>query len=152
MAESRGYHVLLEKPTVEEGTVEIGLLKNDVRIAVEIYVSMPGTFEIQNLRKCLIAGYDPVVVCSTDRKILESAWKIVETTIDSSVKSKILFLEPENLLLHLDQLAANELSSVQIIKGYRVKVNFIAIPEDKAKAQMEAVKRAVANAIRKRKE
>jgi len=134
MAESRGYRVLFEEPILDRGLVDVGLFKNEARIAVEIYVITPEPFEIQNIQKCIIAGFNPIVVCSRDRKILETVWKIVETTLDSASNSKILYLDPKSLLLYLDQLAADELSSEQIIKGYRVKVRYTAIPEDEAKS------------------
>jgi len=151
MAESRNYKVLFEEPILGEGLVDVGLFKNEVRIAVEIYVVTPEPFEIQNIQKCIIAGYNPIIVCSKDRKILETVWKIVETTLDFVTKSKILFLDPKGLLLYLDQLAANELSSEQIIKGYRVKVEYTAVPEDVAKAKLNSILKILTDSIRREK-
>lgn len=147
MAESRGYRVLFEEPIFDRGLVDVGLLKNEARIAVEIYVITPEPFEIQNIQKCIITGYNPIVVCSTDRKILETVWKIVETTLDSASNSKILFLDPKGLLLYLDQLVANELSSEQIIKEYRVKVTYIAVPEDEAKSIRNTIGKIMIDSI-----
>src|ERR1022692_3437297 len=126
MAESRGYKAVIEEPTGDGGRVDVGLLKGDSKIAVEISVTTPDTWEIQNIQKCLGAGYNPVVVCSTDRKHLEKIRKIVEKTLNVASQAGVLFFEPEALFLYLDQRTAEEKSGEERMKGYRVKIEYSA--------------------------
>jgi len=149
MSESRGYKAAIEEPTGNGGRVDVGLLKNDARIAVEISVTTPDTWEVQNVQKCLSAGYNPVIVCSTDRKHLEKIRKIVETSLEPSLQTSILFFEPDALFLYLDQQTAKEMNTEVRIKGYRVKVEYNAIPDDVSKAKRDNVMKSVSESLRK---
>ena len=56
-------------PRTQE-TVDVGLRKGDVRVAIEISSTTKAEHEMQNIRKCLEAGYDCVVsVCSEDKRL-----------------------------------------------------------------------------------
>jgi len=151
MAESRGYKAVIEEQTGDGGRVDVGLLKGDSKIAVEISVTTPDTWEIQNIQKCLTAGYMPVIVCSQDRKHLEKIRKIVETTLDPLIQTNVLLFEPEALFLYLDQRTAEEKSGEERVKGYRVKIEYSALPEDIAKAKDETIYTAVSDSERKKK-
>jgi excisionase family DNA binding protein len=51
-------------------TVDVGLSKQDVKVAVEISSTSRAGQEIQNIRKCLEAGYDYVIcVCSEEKRL-----------------------------------------------------------------------------------
>jgi excisionase family DNA binding protein len=51
-------------------SVDVGLRKNDLRVAIEISSTTKAEHEMQNIRKCLEAGYDYVVsVCSEDKRV-----------------------------------------------------------------------------------
>lgn len=147
MAESRGYKAVIEEPTGDGGRVDVGLLKNETRIAVEISVTTPDKWEIQNVQKCLQAGYNPVIVCSTDRKHLEKIRKIVEATLESPIQTNVLYFEPDALFLFLDQQAAQEMSGEERVKGYRVKVEYNALPEDVSKAKRDNILKSVSASI-----
>ena len=151
MSESRGYKAVIEEPTGDGGRVDVGLLKGDSKIAVEISVTTPDTWEIQNIHKCLQAGYNPVIVCSTDRKHLEKIRKIVASTLDPLIQKSVLLFEPEALFLYLDQRTAETMSGEERVKGYRVKVEYSALPEDIAKAKHETIFTALSDSERKKK-
>jgi len=151
MAESRGYKAVIEEQTGDGGRVDVGLLKGDSKIAVEISVTTPDTWEMQNINKCLQAGYNPVIICSTDRKHLEKIRKITESNLDSITLANVLFFDPESLFLYLDQRTAETMSGEERVKGYRVKVEYSALPEDIAKAKHETIFTAVSDSDRKKK-
>lgn len=51
-------------------SVDVGLKKDDLRVAIEICHTTKANQEMQNIRKCLEAGYDYVVsVCSDDNSL-----------------------------------------------------------------------------------
>jgi len=150
MAESRGYKAILEEPTPDGGRVDVGLLKNESKIAVEISVTTPGTWEIQNIRKCLTAGYMPVIICSADSKHLGSVKKFILEQLET--ESNVLFLEPESLFVFLDQQTAKELNKEERMRGYRVKVEYNALPDEVSKAKRDIVLKSVSESIIKVKE
>jgi len=53
-------------------TVDVGLRKDEVRVAIEISSTTKADQEIQNIRKCLEAGYDYIVCVSGEEKSLAS--------------------------------------------------------------------------------
>jgi excisionase family DNA binding protein len=63
------------KATIEERiprsleSVDLGLKKDDMRVAIEISSTSKAAYEVQNIRKCLEAGYDYVIsVCPDDKQ------------------------------------------------------------------------------------
>ena len=51
-------------------SVDVGLRKDDLRVAVEISSTTPPAQELQNIRKCLDSGYDYVISVASDEKSL----------------------------------------------------------------------------------
>jgi hypothetical protein len=152
MAESRGYKATLEEPTPDgKGRVDVGLLRNGKRIACEISVTTTEAWETHNIEKCLAAGYESVIVCSTDKRNLERINNLAKEILDETSFSKLLTLEPDALFLHLDQQVAQESNKEERIKGYRVKVEYNAVSPEIAQQKKESILKAVTESMRKRK-
>ena len=92
-----------------------------------------------------------MIVCSTDRKHLEKIRKIVEATLDITAQANVLFFEPDTLFLYLDQQTAKELNKEERVKGYRVKVEYNALPDEVSKAKRNIVLKSVSKSVRKSK-
>ncbi|MEI6575095.1 MAG: type IV secretion system DNA-binding domain-containing protein [Bacteroidota bacterium] len=152
MAESRGYQARLEEPTPDgSGRVDVSLEGNDLRIAVEISDTSTDNWEIQNIKKCLSAGYDFVIECSNDTKALERLKKKIDNEFSGKERDRIQVFEPEALFLYLDSQSAKQASSETRVKGYRVKVEYDAISEDEIVRKREAITQSVVRSIRGKK-
>lgn len=152
MAESRGYLARLEEPTPDgSGRVDVFLEGNDLRIAVEISDTTTDKWEIQNIKKCLGAGYDFVIECLSDTKSLERLKKKVDAEFSGKERDRIQVFEPEALFLFLDSQSAKQASGETRIKGYRVKVEYDAISEDEIARKREAITQSVVRSIRGKK-
>lgn len=152
MAESRGYVASIEQPTPDgKGRVDVSLERNGKKIAVEICVTTPKEWELQNIQKCISAGYEVVVECSSDLKVLEQIREKVRETIDPEFLSKIFFFEPDEFFQYLDLEITKEASTETRIKGYRVKVNYIPPTTSIAGKNREQVVKTVADSLRKKK-
>ncbi|OJW82376.1 MAG: hypothetical protein BGO69_17485 [Bacteroidetes bacterium 46-16] len=152
MAESRGYVVKLEAPTPDgTGRVDVSLERNNSRIACEVSVTTDTDWEIHNLAKCLNAGYELVVCCSSDKKIIGNIHKAAETTFTPSEQAKLLFFEPEQLFLYLDEQLAKEAITETRIKGYRVKVEYNPTTESEMKGKKDTINKTVLGSLRKKK-
>jgi hypothetical protein len=146
MAESRGYRASIEEPTPDgKGRVDVALFRNDRRIACEIGMTTTDIWEVHNVEKCLAAGYDPVIICSNDRKNLEKVHSKVKELLATELQEKVLALEPEALFLYLDQLNAKEASSEVRVKGYRVKVDYRVEENNVTERKKEGIIKAVRN-------
>jgi hypothetical protein len=146
-AEEKGYKATIEEP-VPDGRVDVGLLKGGKKIACEISVTTNAEHEFSNIEKCLKAGYDQVFMCSQDKRNLEKIRALVMKNLDDSETNKVLFMEPEELLFHLEEEAASE-STEERVKGYKVKVNYQPVRIEEKNIKREAVAQVIAGAFKR---
>lgn len=50
---------------IQKGRVDVSLERNGKRIAIEIKDTTKDDWELQNIEKCLKAGYEVVIECAT---------------------------------------------------------------------------------------
>jgi hypothetical protein len=124
LAEQYGYRASLEVPTPDGGgKVDVLLEKDGKRIAVEISVSTPAEWELHNVQKCIAAGYETVVVCSSNAKKLQQISQKVLDTLSVAEQSRVQFLTADKLpglFAHSDKPKEGGTT----MKGYRVKVKY----------------------------
>lgn len=152
MAESRGYKASIEEPTPDgKGRVDVSLERNGKRIACEISVTTSDIWELQNIQKCLGAGYDTVVACSSESKTLGNIRKQIEANLNEAERKRVLVYEPDALFLYLDEEIAKEASTETRIKGYRVKVEYDAVSPKEMEKKRESVAQVVLESLKKMK-
>lgn len=146
MAELRGFVAVIEEPTVDgNGRVDVGLTKNNEKIACEICVTTPDSWELHNVEKGLASGYDLVCVCSLESKTLHKIRGIVEQTLSEPYRSRVLYFQPEALFMYFDQRIANDPKAEVRVKGYRVKVEYNAVSEKEGKVKKENIIKILKN-------
>lgn len=125
-AESMGFKAVIEEPiNNSEGRIEVALMQDDFKMAVEISVTNTIANEVQNIIKCLDAGYNPVVMCSDIPRHLANIKERVSSEIDSMRLEQIMFMSPIELFAYLDKyIVLKAINKEQIIRGYRVIVRF----------------------------
>lgn len=152
MAEQRGYRAVIEEPTPDgNGRVDVGLERNGKRIAIEISVTTGEVHEFGNIEKCLVAGYDLVIVCAPDKKNLDAIKKLALQKLSLNEQEKILFFEPDALFLFLDVEEKKELHTEQRIKGYRVKVQYQAVSVAEQNQKRDAVAQVIMKSLKRMK-
>ena len=128
--ENFGFLSTIEEPTPDgTGRIDVALKRDDMSIAVEVAVTNTVAYEVQNIRKCLDAGYDSVVVCSDRQKHLEA----IEIESKKGKQKKVVFHSSNSFLEFIQGLVVPQ-ESENVVKGYRVKVNIAesAISETKS--------------------
>jgi len=96
-------------------SVDVGLRKEDVRVAIEISATSRPEQEIQNIRKCLEAGYDYVIVVCHDEKGLQAIKKEVKKTFSAREKERIRVCGPDEVKKLLSSLAPGPIVSEKAI-------------------------------------
>lgn len=121
IAEQRGFKATIEE-TINNGRVDVSLVKDDLKIACEIAVFNSVEYEVKNIQKCLNAGYSFICVVSKDERHLEK----IQEKITDGIKNQtgIHFFAPNQITEFLDSFVENERREVKRIRGYRVKVNY----------------------------
>jgi hypothetical protein len=153
IAEDKGYKATIEQPALEGyGKIDVALERNGKKIACEISITSTDEQEVKNIEKCLTAGYEKVILCSPEKRTLSNVKSFLSQRLSKSDQAKVLFLQPEELLHHLDELEAAEQNKEERIKGYKVKVQYQATKEEEKKAKREAVAQVILQAMKRMKD
>ncbi len=150
IAESFGFKATIEE-AIPNGKVDVGLIRNNLKIAVEISSTTSDAHELQNVKKCLKAGYNFVIVCPTEKKNIEKIRKTVQANIDLVDIQRVFVFEPGEIQDYLLNVIAKESTSEETVKGYRVKVNFEELSEEDKKNKRDAISKIVYDSIKRTK-
>jgi hypothetical protein len=140
LAEDRGYRAVVEQPILEgAGKVDVSLEKGKRKIACEISVTTSDEHELENIQKCLAAGYQMVVAISSDAKVVRKLKVTAESTLQAATLERVRFLQPDGFLAYLDELAAAEATREETVRGYRVRVEYQSVSETEAKTRKQVI-------------
>jgi len=152
-AESWGYKAVIEELTPDGlGRVDVGVERNDERLAFEISVTTSAAHELQNIRKCLSAGYASVIVCSSEKKKLKAIRKVVKEGLVPADQEKVQFVAPADITSFFEARADKGVVREERIRGYRVKTEYKAVSEKEQRKKREAIEQTVAKSMRRLKE
>jgi|GEM_PF-2771323 len=152
MAEEKGFRAVIEAPAPDGGRVDVGLEQNGRRIACEVSVTSTQEQELSNIKKCLGAGYDTVILCSPEKRILEKMKTLIAERVDQAEREKLLFFQPEELFSYLETEAATLAGKEERVKGYKVKVHYQPLEEEEKKTKREAVAQVILQSLKRQKE
>jgi hypothetical protein len=149
-AESWGYKAVIEEPTPDGlGRVDVGLKRNEEKLAVEISVTTSAAHELQNIEKCLVSGYAEVIVCSSEKKKLKAIGKVVQEGLNPADQEKVQFVAPADIPSFFEARADKGVVREERIRGYRVKTEYKAVSATEQKKKREVMERTVAQSLRR---
>ncbi len=152
MAENRGFKATIEETTADgKGRIDVSLERNNYRIACEVGITTTEKWEVHNINKCLIAGYNLVFACSTNQKVLSKIKAEVLKSISESLHPRILTGDPDTLFRYLDEHIAKESSTETRMKGYRVKVEYSPTSNEDMQKKKESISRVMSETQKKKK-
>jgi len=153
MAESKGYHATIEKQILGGlGSVDVALEKDARSIACEISVSSTVEQEVGNIQKCLAAGFEQVILISSDKKTLSRANETLSAALNQEERARILFHTPEELFSFLEGLEAEQAGVEEKVRGYKVKVKFQSVSEAEKKTRKQAISQTILQALKRMKD
>lgn len=125
MAQQRGFKATFEQETKNKnGRVDVALLKDELRIAIEISVTNTIEYEVKNIQKCIDDEFSLVYMISDNEKHLNKIKELALKTIAKKDHSIIHFFKSEDLSIYLDATEPKVKVVQKRIRGYRVKVNY----------------------------
>lgn len=147
MALQRGFKATIEEETKDGGRVDVGLVRDNLKVAIEISVTNTVDYETQNIQKCIKAGYNLVLVISNDDKHRKNIQKKSKELIDKDSLKKVFFIKSEGLCDFLDATEPKmpQTKNEKRVNGWRVKVNYH--PDDK---KDNSIKNRITVALKKR--
>jgi len=124
LALQHGFKAVLEEETKNGGRVDVGLTKEDIRIAIEVSVTNTAEYEVKNIQKCIDERYNLVFMISENEKHLKKIKVLTKKIIDKKVQNKIFFLLPKQFGPSLYSISIFDKKSHKRVNGWRVKVNY----------------------------
>ena len=140
---------MIEQSLDNDTRIDVGLVKDKLKIAVEISVTNSDDYEVKNIQKCLQAKYDMVFMISDNFNHLEAIKTNALKSIPKKQHSKIHFIESKAFSEKLNELTAQERVVENRIKGYRVKTNYTSKPAQTDK--QKSLSQMILNKLRKKK-
>jgi excisionase family DNA binding protein len=106
-AEARGYGVTIEKAILDGlGSVDVALEKGGRSIACEVSVTTDAEHEAGNVQKCLAAGFDEVMLISSEKKILTAVRHALIAELSTAQYRQVKFFAPEEAFSFIESLEA----------------------------------------------
>lgn len=147
--ESMGFRVTLEKQVLgPNGRVDIALENDAMKIACEVSVTNEASYEVKNIRKCLNAGFDRVVMISSDERHLNRIRKLVLEEILEAEQPRVEFLLPEKFYEWLETIAGDS-SACETVKGFKVKMKVKPTDQGNQSTRFKAINNIFMGAIRR---
>ena len=150
MAENRGFRVMIEKPVFGGiGKIDVVLENESQRIAIEISVTNEPDYEVQNIRKCLSAGYNPVVMLSADTRHLGKIKQKAAEELSSEENNQIRFFAPDEFYDWLRVLDVDKSGTEEKVKGFKVKVDLKPLEQSEQSTRKKAISDVVFGAMKR---
>lgn len=151
LANQQGIRATLEAPLPRGGQVDVLLERNGVLAAIEISVSTPASYEAQNVRKCLDAGYPRVgVVLAKSKKAQANFIAAITGSLSAEDREKVSFLVPEDLPDFIAALVPASQPPERVVRGYKVKGAVRESSPEEARARRDIVAKLISSALTRR--
>lgn len=146
-AENRGFCVMSE---MQVGTgmesVDVGMVRSDMKIACEVSVTTTIDHEVGNVRKCLLANFDLVAVVTANERRLAQIEAAVRGHLEEGQAAKVRYFTPEQMLMFIEQLpeppptAPTAPGTTETMRhGWKVRRKFTPLtPEERAMREAAA--------------
>jgi hypothetical protein len=150
IAHQRGYKVSIEEELPNGKRVDVGLVKDDIRIAIEVSVSNSNKYEAQNILKCINHGYQLIYLVSESDVHLKNIKKEASKILDTKQKQRVFYIKPDELVQYLDiPIKEDTKAPPKRVKGWRVDVNYH--PDDAMNMPNKSIASKLKNLLKKKK-
>lgn len=149
IAESHGFQATVEKEVFGGvGRIDVALENETVRIAVEISVTNEPDYEVQNIQKCLAAGFETVVMISADTRHLEKIGRRAEELFSPEEFSLVKFFSPEEFHSWMENIESESAEKQEKVKGFKVNVKLKPIDANDQSTRKKAISDVVFGSIK----
>lgn len=153
LAEQQGFRATVEAPLPQGGQVDVLLERDGLRVAAEVSVTTPAEYERGNVRKCLDAGFERIMVVLTKSRASQERYReAILEGLSAVERDRISFLLPENIPEYIASLAPPPEPGESTVRGYKVRVSHSTVSPDEARERRDRLARLVARSLKERTE
>lgn len=139
LGQERGYLATIEKELPNGQRIDITLEKDTQKIAFEVAIHNKADFELGNIKKALLFGYNPIVVLSKNRKHLNTIEQLTIDEISKTDMRSIHFIQPNSITKILDNLKTKTTVQHEVVKGFRITTEYERTPLQNSKSVREHI-------------
>jgi len=142
-AEAKGFRAVIESPTGSgKETVDVALLRDDLRIACEISVSTATEHELGNIRKCLRDDFHTVALIVADDHRQAQLTKAFTGTFTDAEQARIRCFTADDFIAYISALPepplADSDAKAKAVRGWKVKRAFTKLTSEEWAAKSKA--------------
>jgi F0F1-type ATP synthase delta subunit len=134
------------------GIVDVSLEKEGEKIACEITVTTSPEHEMENIQKCLAAGYETVIVLTYEKSHLAKIRQLAAHALDDQMQKKIQYFSPEEFIVFLDEKQLQNKTQRKTVRGYKVKVNYKVGDASAQKQKQDAIAKLIVQSMKRMKD
>jgi hypothetical protein len=153
-AEKLDFRGVIEKEVSNgQGSVDLLLERADHTVACEISLTTTIDHEVQNVAKCLKAGFKVIAIICLDDARLRKIELAVTGSLGQEAAAHVGYYQPDAFIRHLKALRRPEpppSSPPQTRRGYKVKRSNPHISPEEQKQREEAAIQSIAQAMRQK--
>jgi hypothetical protein len=130
-------------------SIDVALEKDDQKIACEISITTTVDHEVQNVKKCLAAGFSKVAVICVSEDRLEKIEKAVVRSLGTDAATKVGFYLPDQFIAELKALPMPK-QGPKTVRGYKIKRSAATVTPEEQKQREEVAIRLIAESMKKK--
>ena len=144
------FEVEVEKEILDgDGSVDVALKKGEQRFAFEISVTTGTEHEVGNLRKCLTAGFNKVVMVCVEPVALGKLREAAHPELSEPERDRIRFCLPDQISPTLIEFSAGAASKDTISHGRKTRVTYRPVSEEDARRKRETLAQISTQSLKK---
>jgi len=117
---------------------------------IEVSVSTPADHELENVQKCLAAGYDRVIVVPREKRARQTLMQAIGAELTAESQERIDVVMPDDIVELLDREDAQAASRETTVRGYKVKVQYAAAKAADAALRKQAISKVLLGRLKRR--
>lgn len=121
LGEAAGFRASIEETILDgDGRVDVILRQGERGLAFEVSVTTSREHELHNVKKCLSAGFQEVLVIASLPRHILSLERFITANLDESDRSKVRYLLTDDLGGVFADAVPQE-QAEKVVRGYRVR-------------------------------
>lgn len=145
LAEERGFRGVIEG-AAGAGQADVVLKRDGLSVGCEISVTTDAAHELENIKKCLAAGFTRVLFVSPEKKQRDKIAAMLRADMPTA---PIDVIGPEDIVAALDAFGSAPRTSESVVRGYKVKVTRQDLSPEDVASRRSAIAGVIARGMKK---
>jgi len=142
-AMDRHFNTTVNAPILGGETIDVSIENSYLKIGCQIADKSDVKKDLNKVATCLSMGYVKVIVCTQEKKELETIARAFNNLLPEQDLRKVMVVGLNGLIEYLDDITAVDEKGGDYIRGRRVKVEFKVVSPETAEEKSNTIKRVL---------